>query len=219
MFAAWMNWLLRIAFHLLYNQLSWAYGAVAWLVSRGQWWTWGRTMLPHVQGPRVLELGHGPGHLLGTMLGAGMEVIGLDQSATMSRQAQKRLASCELSAPLVRGLAQKQPFASGVFQSVAATFPSETILGTSTLNEISRVLEPGGVLVIIPKAHLTRRNLVDRAIELAYRITGQRGAGDEQIENWLSAAGFRTTIHWSELPDSRVMIVVATPNAFRTEHP
>ena len=57
------NLLLRF-FHLLYHQLAWAYDAVSAAVSLGRWQDWGAAALPFVNGASVLELGHGPGHLL-----------------------------------------------------------------------------------------------------------------------------------------------------------
>jgi ubiquinone/menaquinone biosynthesis C-methylase UbiE len=211
MIAHWVFWSARLSFHLLYNQLAWTYDAVAWLVSRGQWQTWGRIALPYLQGPRVLDLGHGPGHLMGALLGGAFEAVGLDRSHAMGRLARRRLDRVGLPAPLVRGVAQRLPFPAGTFQSVVATFPSETILEPAALAEVGRVLTPGGVLVIVPVAHLRGNSLVDRGLELAYRITGQRGDATGRIEEWLAAIGFRAVVHWVDLPDSRVMVVTARP--------
>lgn len=209
--ARWLFWVLRFGFHLLYNQLAWTYDTVAWLVSRGQWQTWGRAALPYLQGPRVLDLGQGPGHLLGALLEAGFEVAGIDRSRAMGKMAGWRLARYGLPAPLARGAAQKLPFPAATFQSVVATFPSETILDTAALNEVRRVLDPHGVFVIVPMAHLSGNGFIDRGIELAYRLTGQRGAATARVEEWLAAAGFRAVVHWVNLPDSRVMVVTARP--------
>jgi ubiquinone/menaquinone biosynthesis C-methylase UbiE len=211
--ARWLFWLLRLGFHLLYNQLSWTYDTVAWLVSRGQWQAWGRAALPHLQGPRVLDLGHGPGHLLGSLLGAGFEAAGIDRSRTMGAMAQRRLVRAGLPAPLARGSAQRLPFPAATFQSVVATFPSETILDAAALIEVRRVLDTQGVLVIVPIAHLSGTNLIDRGLEVAYRLTGQRGDATEQVQEWLETAGFEAAIYWVDLPDSRVMVVTARPAA------
>jgi ubiquinone/menaquinone biosynthesis C-methylase UbiE len=207
----WCFWLVRLGFHLLYNQLAWTYDTVARLVSRGQWQAWGRAALPHLHGPRVLDLGHGPGHLLGSLLGAGLQAAGIDRSRAMGGLAQRRLVGLGLPAPLARGAAQRLPFPAGTFQSVVATFPSETILEIAALAEIRRVLDPQGVLVIVPMAHLSGDNLIDRGLELAYHLTGQRGDATDRIGEWLAAAGFRAAVHWVDLPDSRVMVVTARP--------
>ena len=67
-------------FRQLYNELACTYDLVAWVVSLGQWKAWGRTAIPHLPGKRVLELGHGPGHLLVAMAERGLTPVGLDLS-------------------------------------------------------------------------------------------------------------------------------------------
>jgi len=64
------------AFHLLYHEAAWAYDAVAAAVSLGQWRAWGAAALPFLPGPRVLELGHGPGHMLIALTAAGYDAAG-----------------------------------------------------------------------------------------------------------------------------------------------
>jgi ubiquinone/menaquinone biosynthesis C-methylase UbiE len=145
------------------------------------------------------------------MLGAGFEAVGLDRSRAMGGLAGQRLARYGLPAPLARGAAQKLPFSAATFQSAVATFPSETILDTASLTEVRRVLDPRGVLVIVPMAYLSGENLIDRGLELAYCLTGQRGSATERVEEWLAAAGFRAVVHWVDLPNSRVMVVTAQP--------
>ncbi len=94
---------IRFAFQLLYNQLAFTYDTVAWLVSFGQWRAWGRTTLDRVRGPRVLELGHGPGHLLIALGRLGhLRPIGTDLSPHMIAQAQRRIKHAGLSIPQVR---------------------------------------------------------------------------------------------------------------------
>src|SRR5436190_21020174 len=96
---------LRLAFHLLYHQLSWSYDLVAWLVSGGQWRAWMRATLPYLVGPRVLEIGFGPGHLLGTMAGVGLRPVGVDLSPQMLGLARRNLRGRRVAPVRGSGLA------------------------------------------------------------------------------------------------------------------
>jgi ubiquinone/menaquinone biosynthesis C-methylase UbiE len=168
-----MTILLRLFFHLLYNQLAWTYDIVAWLVSFGRWNRWGQAALPHLRGQRVLELAHGPGHLLLAMRRSGRRPLGLDLSPAMGRLARARLHRSGLAVPLVRARAQALPFRAGAFESVVSTFPTEFILDPATLDEAARVLGEGGRLVIVPGVAFDSRSRPYRFLKWLYRVTGQ----------------------------------------------
>src|SRR4030067_1850706 len=72
---AWFRFV-QFGFYLLYNPLAWAYDGVSFLVSQGDWRRWTQGALPHVHGPGVLEIGCGPGHLLGGPAAGGCQVAG-----------------------------------------------------------------------------------------------------------------------------------------------
>ena len=55
---------MRFFFHLLYHPFAFTYDLVAATVSFGDWKNWVYSILPFINGTRILELGHGPGHLL-----------------------------------------------------------------------------------------------------------------------------------------------------------
>lgn len=209
--------LLLRAFHLLYHQFAWAYDVVSAVVSLGRWRDWGMAALPFLTGPRVLELGHGPGHLLAAPAGEAWWAVGLDLSPQMGRLARRRLARRGLAARLVRGRGQTLPFPDGAFDSVAAVFPAPYIVAPETIAAIHRVLRPGGRLVIVPEAELTGSGPRARAVEWLYRITGQRNAPGENGEMahddfWtrtLVPQGFKVRVHQVKLPGSLVTVVVA----------
>ena len=67
-----LGWFLRFFFHLLYHQFAWTYDWVAAGVSLGRWNEWVRSILPYMQEGRILELGHGPGHLQAELLKTGL---------------------------------------------------------------------------------------------------------------------------------------------------
>ena len=168
---------LRLGFHLLYNELAWTYDAVSWVVSLGQWRDWQRAALPYLHGSRILELAHGPGHMLMALheKDTDVTVVGLDFSPYMSRIAQRRLQKAQAAAVLLRARAQELPLASESFDSVLSTFPTEFVVHPDTLSAVWRVLRAGGRFVIVPEGHLTGQGPLNRFIEWLYVVTGQRG--------------------------------------------
>jgi ubiquinone/menaquinone biosynthesis C-methylase UbiE len=199
---------LRFFFRLLYNEFAWAYDVVAWVVSLGQWTAWGRTTLPHLCRGRVLELAHGPGHLLVAMKGYGLAPVGLDLSPYMGRLARRRLQKTGLAVPLVRARAQALPFRDGCFDSAVSTFPTEFILDPATLRETARVLRVGGRLVVAAWARLSERDPLSRFIGWLYRVTGQAEPLPGGGEAVLAEAGFTSRIVWERVGPSQVMLVV-----------
>jgi len=163
----------RCFLELLYTRGSWAYDAVAWIVSFGNWRTWQQAGVRLMPAGPILELGHGPGHLLRQRLAAGQPVVGLDRSRQMGRIARRRLRKQGVATPLVRAEAQALPFAAESFDGVLATFPSEYILDRRTLREAWRVLRPGTALVVVAGVRIVPRGLPGRLLEQLYRVTGE----------------------------------------------
>ncbi len=178
----------RFGFRLLYHELAWSYDLIASLVSLGEWHTWRLTALDYLVGPRVLELGHGPGHLLTAMVTSGFRPVGLDLSHQMGRMARRRLHRSGFELSLVRAPAQSLPFPDNTFDSVVATFPTAFIVDPATLVGIARVLRPHGRLIIIAGARLKGRRPLTQFIEWLYLITGQR----ETIDAGFRKAQFAT---------------------------
>jgi len=209
--------LLKLGFGLLYNQMAWSYDPVSWLVSRGEWRNWQRAGLRYLQGEAILELAHGPGHMLLALQEAGRKVVGLDLSPAMSRLAARRVSDARAQVALVRGDGQSLPFRDQAFDGVLSTFPTEFLAWPATIDGIYRVLKPGGRLVVVPQARLTGGSLLARFIEWLYAITGQRpeAAYDDQGGFWrvigsrFRAAGFLLTFEEVSLKKSRVTVVVA----------
>ena len=211
------NKLIQFGFRLLYNEFAFTYDPVSWAVSLGHWREWQRTAIPFLQGQQILELAHGPGHMLLELEQAGIHVIGLDLSPYMGRLAHKRIKRSSYRVSVVRGMAQELPFAAGSFSSVLATFPSEFILEPETLEAVCRALLPGGRFVIVVGAQLTGKGAVNSLIKWLYAITGQRAdstAISEHAGIWklarerLSSAGFDHSIEQISANGSLVTLLI-----------
>ncbi len=149
--SSWIAHLYLWATYRLYNEFAWAYDAVSWVVSFGQWSAWRRLALVYVEGSRVLEVGFGTGTLLTEMARCGWCVYGLEPSPAMHRMTARKLKHARMGVdiPRIRATAQGMPFEDGCFDTVVATFPAPYILDPVTLHEVARVLTyPGGRFVI-----------------------------------------------------------------------
>lgn len=199
----------RFAFHLLYYQLAFTYDLVAAVVSFGQWKMWGRTALDRVRGNRILELGHGPGHLLIALARSGRSAIGVDLSPQMGRLARHHLRRAKVNVPQVRCRSQALPFRSNSFDSCVATFPTEYIVDPNTVWEIRRVTNDRGRLVIVAGAQLGNRKPSARLIDWLYRVTGQSVPLPDVSESIFDQAGMPAHTETETVGHSAVLLVIA----------
>lgn len=187
--------LLSILFEELYHRFAWAYDAVAAAVSLGRWKQWAAAILPLIQGEHVVELGCGPGHLLARQ--TVVSPIGLDESCQMLRQTRRHTPS---HTPLVRARAEALPFSSSSLDCVYATFPSATILGPESLNEVHRTLKPGGIFVFAPGVRFPPNRVASRLLAGMKRSTSHSPTDDaptyENILKRLSDHGLTATYFW-----------------------
>jgi ubiquinone/menaquinone biosynthesis C-methylase UbiE len=208
-----MRLLLRFFFHHFYHAFAWTYDFVAAVVSLGRWNDWVCSVLPHLNGPRVLEIGFGPGHLQARMMEKGLDAVGLDESRQMGRISFNRLKRSGLPPALFRGYAQNLPFGQDCFDEAVATFPSEYIFDPRTLSEVYRVLRPGGKFVVVPMAWIGGNGLWERLMAWLFRITRQSveltDEAREKITAHFAEAGFRVSLSRAEIRQSVVLIIVA----------
>lgn len=207
---------LRFFFRHLYTDMARLYDGVAFVVSSGQWARWIRSVLPYLEGTRVLELGHGPGYLQQWILERGTPLaVGLDPSAAMGALARRRGNTQGGHVPnLVRGRAEGLPFADEVFDTVVSTFPTEFIFADASLAEIRRVLVAGGRLVVLPAAWIAGKHVLDRAAAWLFRVTQQApllGAPGviKRLGEPLTNAGLQPEFYTNEPGSSLVLIAVA----------
>jgi ubiquinone/menaquinone biosynthesis C-methylase UbiE len=206
---------MRLFFYLLYHPFAWSYDFVAWTVSLGRWRDWIMSLVPFIEGRRVLELGHGPGHLQRILLNRNLFTIGLDESRQMGYLVKKRLEyDGYTQIKLTRGLAQSLPFPAGSFDTLVSSFPSEYIFDAQTLAEAYRVLNNGGRFLVLPAAWITGQKLMERFAAGLFRITGQVPTDpvdviSERLKHPFEEVGFRVQIEQVEVKSSLVLIVIA----------
>jgi ubiquinone/menaquinone biosynthesis C-methylase UbiE len=201
-----MKRFMRPFFRLLYHPFAFTYDLVAATVSFGRWNDWVLAVIPFIKGTRVLELGHGPGHLQRVLLNQGLFAVGLDESAQMGILAKRRIGP---SSKLIRGLTQTLPFANDSFQTIASTFPTDYIFNPRTLYEAKRCLSEGGRLIALPVAWPK-----SRLLQWLYRVTGESPAElNESLKSKFAQpfinAGFETETQIIEVKSSNLLIVIA----------
>ena len=197
---------MRVFFNLLYHPFAFTYDLVAATVSWGHWKDWVYSILPFIEGTRILELGHGPGHLQRILLDRGLAAVAIDESAPMGTLAKRRLGS---SHRLTRALAQKIPFASESFDSIVSTFPSEYIFDKQTLSEAHRVLRNSGRLIVLLAAW--PRNPL---LAWLFKVTGESPSEayeviKSKIKEALAPVDFKVEVQIVEVKSGNLLIVIA----------
>jgi ubiquinone/menaquinone biosynthesis C-methylase UbiE len=213
---------LRFFFNHLYTTLAWVYDLVAWSTSVGQWHSWQKTGIEILPPGRVLELGHGTGHILHALINEGVAVVGIDPSAQMTHITSRRLEKTHSPACIARAKAQDLPFPAESFASVLCTFPSEYIFDKGTFSEAWRVLEGDGVFVIIlgikriigwKHGRRDPLSFLDELASLVYRLTGEAietgSDWEEDLKKMLKALNFSVDIELVYLERAEVLRIVA----------
>ena len=209
---------LNIFFKLLYHQFAWAYDWVAAVVSIGRWKSWIFVVLPYLGDANVLELGCGPGHLQAAHSSEMGSVFGLDASRQMLREASQRLAKHNRTNNLVLAKAQLLPYRDQSFPIIVATFPSNYINDPRTLDQVWRVLEDNGELIVLPAAWITGENMLDKFAAWLFKVTGQ--SPNIEIDNLqtrfadhidgLNQIGFHVSCDLVELSSSKIFLIRAS---------
>jgi len=204
-----MKQFLRLFFRLLYHQLAFTYDLVAASVSFNRWKDWVMSVIPFIEGNRILEIGHGPGHLQRVLLGRQWVAVGIDESRQMGYLAKR---NTDGSARLTRGLAQHLPFPNETFDTIVSTFPADYINDARTLAEVKRCLLNGGRFIVLPVAWPKNPFL-----DWLFRVTGESPSEAVELvkskfKEPLVKAGFATEVRMLDVKSSLLLIVVAKKN-------
>jgi ubiquinone/menaquinone biosynthesis C-methylase UbiE len=216
--------LLRYFFRLLYHQFAFTYDLVAAAVSFNRWKSWVVSVIPFINGNRILEIGHGPGHLQRALLSRQWNSVGIDESAEMGRLARRNLSRWTLSKPadspsvkhnayaqtkLTRGVSQYLPFASDSFDTIVATFPTEYITDPITLAEVNRCLADGGKLVVLPVA-LPKNRFLDWLFKATHQSPVEAlEVVQAKLKEPFLAAGFKTDLQTLDVRSGLLLIILA----------
>ncbi|MGZ9221954.1 MAG: class I SAM-dependent methyltransferase [Anaerolineales bacterium] len=221
-----MKILLRLFFRLLYHQFAFTYDLVSATVSFNRWKDWVVSVIPFIEGNRVLEIGHGPGHLQRILLNRGLVSVGVDESAQMGRVAKRNLTSRGFSASasqtldsppdaaytkfnLTRGVAQSLPFPDAAFDTIVATFPTQYITDPLTLAEVKRCLSDGGRLVVLPLA-MPKNPFLDWLFKVTHQSPVEAlEVVQSKLKEPFVGAGFKTEIKGLDLRSGILLIVLA----------
>lgn len=113
------------------------------------WRRWISQVLPHVQGPRVLEVSFGTGYLL-DLYEPDVDVVGVEYNKEMIGVARRNLNGRRRSLSLQQADVSNLPFQSEIFDTVVSTMAFTAYPdGKAAMAELNRVLRNGGRLVMV----------------------------------------------------------------------
>jgi ubiquinone/menaquinone biosynthesis C-methylase UbiE len=154
----------------------------------------------------ALEIGVGPGAALAELARGARQVVGVDVSSAMLREARTRVSQQGKQARLARADALRLPFRAAAFDAVLSTFLLDLLPEPDLrpmLAEVSRVLAPGGRVVLgvlelpnplVAQAWMTLYRIAPdalggcRPVDLTRLLDGQplRLIRDERLDGWVT---------------------------------
>lgn len=97
--------------------------------------------------PRVLDVGCGTGLATRPLHGREADIIGVDRSSEMLTVARRHEVGAGIE--YIRASAEKLPFDAHYFDAVIAVRAAHYFINDDAINEIKRVLKPGGAFFIV----------------------------------------------------------------------
>ena len=136
------------------------------------WKRWLKTTIPHIQGPRVLEVSFGTGYLL-TQYADQFDTYGIDYNEKFVSMLQKKLAKKGFSVDIRQGNVEALPYKDGFFDSIVNTMAFSAYPdAVKALSEMHRVLKPGGKLMIVDIDYPLKRKGFGMALTKAWILVG-----------------------------------------------
>ena len=136
------------------------------------WRHWLRPALPHIRGPRVLEVSFGTGWLL-TQYAGRFETHGVELNLEMLDIARHNVDRARISAELQIGDVEALPYPDDHFDTVVNTmsftgYPH----AAKAMAELRRVLKPAGYLVMVDINYPRNGNRLGTALVALWRHAG-----------------------------------------------
>jgi ubiquinone/menaquinone biosynthesis C-methylase UbiE len=140
-----------------YDVMASLYGLFMFLFP--PWKRWLASVLPYIQGPRVLEVSFGPGYLMHRYANH-YDVWGIDYNQKMVQKTRKRLKGIVSADRIIQGDVEHLPYPDDAFDTIINTFAFTAYPdGKKALQEMLRVLKPGGSLLLLDIDYPANRNL------------------------------------------------------------
>ncbi|MCB1823852.1 MAG: methyltransferase domain-containing protein [Candidatus Competibacteraceae bacterium] len=136
------------------------------------WKTWIKTVIPYIEGNRVLEASFGTGYLL-LQYANNYETHGIDFNDKMIEMAKKNLSRKGVKASLQWANVEKLPFPDSYFDTIVNTMAfSGYPNGKQAMAEFNRVLKKNGRLLIVDFDYPVNRNIFGYCLTKFMELAG-----------------------------------------------
>lgn len=136
------------------------------------WKTWLKKAIPHIKGPRVLEVSFGTGYLL-TQYADRFDTHGIDYNREMVSITKKNLLKKGIAADIQEGNVESIPYENEFFDTLINTMAfSGYPDGRKAMSEMHRVLKKRGRLILIDIEYPKNRNRIGMICTKFWSLSG-----------------------------------------------
>jgi ubiquinone/menaquinone biosynthesis C-methylase UbiE len=123
------------------------------------WKKWIASVIPYIKGQKVLEVSFGPGYLL-KKYAKNYDVWGIDYNQKMVHKTRERLKGMVSADRIIQADVEHLPYPDDAFDTIINTFAFTAYPdGKKALQEMLRVLKPGGSLLLLDVDYPADRNM------------------------------------------------------------